>query len=218
MSDNPHGKKRWYDQQATVSKSITLLETFPSDFQTILGESIIELAENEFNINEMMAELRSLGPEKVLSLFKSKSKRRATDQVSQVHRAMNYMFVLPEGPRIFIATHIIGIVSYFYEYFKMCKQEGIQPSANVARQVCRAYLQGDLQDPHIFLTIVRQQIQISTHYSFEYASKANLADTPMPATEFAAKNAEKQKAEAPHQEKVEASEEGLFVRKSRLPD
>jgi len=215
MVDSNNSKKRWYDQQSTVSQSVRLMESFPSEFQIALGESIIELAETQCDIEELMGQLRSLGPEKVLSLFKSKGKRRASDQLPAVHQAMNYLLVLPEGARIFIANHIIGIVDYLYEYFKICKEEGVQPSANIARQVCKAYLQGDLQDPNIFLTIVRQQIQLSNHYSFEYASKKNLGDMePFPVKEI---------VEEPDEEfippvQVEASKEGLFIRQKRLPD
>jgi len=180
MVDGKDSKKRWYDQQATVSKSVTLIESFPVEFQVILGESILSLAENHCQVKELMAELKSLGPEKVLSLFKSKSKRRSYDNQQELHQAMNYLYVLPDESRIYIATHIIALTNYFYEYFKICKEGGVQPSANIARQVSKAYLEGDLHDPNIFLTVVRKHIEVSNHYSFEYTNQPNPEDTANP--------------------------------------
>lgn len=198
MVDGKSSKKRWYDQQQTVSRSVTLMESFPSEFQVILGESIIEIAENQCHVDELMAQLRTLGPEKVLNLFKSKSKRRSYDDKQSVHQAMNYMYILPDGDRIFIANHIIALVDYFYEYFKLCREEMVQPSTNIARQVSKAYLQGDLTDPNIFLTIVRQQIQTSTHYSFEYSSRPGTVA-----------------ASATYEEKLDSSQQGMKIRKEK---
>lgn len=176
MADGKISNKRWYDQQATVSRSVTLIESFPTEFQVILGESILSLAESHCNVQDVMAELRSLGPEKVLSLFKSKSKRRSYDNQQELHQAMNYLFVLPDESRIFIASHIITLGNYFNEYFKICKEGGVQPSSHIARQVSKAYLEGDLRDPNIFLTVVRKHIEVSNHYSFQYANQTNLED------------------------------------------
>lgn len=207
MADISPPNKRWYDKQQTISRSITLLETFPAEFQIILGESIIDLAENQCNVHELMAELRSLGPEKVLNLFKAKNKQRSYDAHQEVHQAMNYMYILPDGDRIYIANHLIALVSYFFEYFKICKAEGVQPSANVARQVSKAYLQGDLHDPSIFLTIVRKQIQLSTHYSFQLTNLGNPA-IPLP-------SAADLIATADFDEKIGESKQGLKIQREK---
>lgn len=201
MPETQPSKKRWYDQQQAVSKSVSLMESFPSEFQIILGESVIELAEEQCHVKAIMTELRSLGPEKVLNIFKSKSKRRTSDAHQEIHQAMNYMYILPDGDRIFIANHIIALVGYFFEYFKLCKEEGVQPSANIARQVSKAYLQGDLNDPNIFLTIVRKQIQLSTHYSFQ--SNLNPSGQALEPV-------------ALYDEKVDASKQGMKIRQDKL--
>jgi hypothetical protein len=207
MADITPPKKRWYDRQQTISRSVTLLESFPAEFQIILGESIIDIAENQCRVNEVMAELRSLGPEKVLSIFKSKSKQRNLDAHQEVHQAMNYLYILSDGDRIYIANHIIALVSYFFEYFKICKTEGVQPSANIARQVSKAYLQGDLHDPSIFLTIIRKQIQLSTHYSFQLTHLGNVEDPVPLLADF--------NRDVMYDEKVDEGRQGLKIRRDK---
>ena len=205
MADGTVSKKRWYDQQATVSKSISLIETFPQEFQVILGESILSLAEDRCQVKELMAELKSLGPEKVLSLFKSKSKRRSYDSQQELHQAMNYMYVLPDESRIYIATHVIEMANYLYEYFKICKEGGVQPSANIARQVTKGYLEGDLHDPNIFLTVVRKHIEVSSHYSFVFANQ--------PQQEEAAERATKTHS---YDEKLQSDRQGMKISREKI--
>lgn len=149
MEEKPSKKLRWYDRQPVVSKSVSLLENFPPEYQAALGETIIELAEKHCSAKDLMNNLRSLGPEKVLSIFKSKSKQRKTDNVQQMHQAMNYMLILPDEDRAYIAGQIIEVVGHVFEYFKHCKDQGVSPSALVVGELCGAYIRrefGTLQD------------------------------------------------------------------------
>lgn len=149
MDQKPSRKLRWYEQQPVVSKSVSLLESFPPEFQVSLGETIIELAEKHCSAKDLMNNLRSLGPEKVLSIFKSKSKQRKTDQVQEVHQAMNYMLILPDKDRLYIAEQIIEVVGQLFEYFKFCKANSTSPNPVVVSELCTAYIRrefGSLQD------------------------------------------------------------------------
>ncbi len=209
MTNLPPEKNRWYDQQPTVSRAVDILNDFPVEFQVVLAVSIVEMAETHCKVNEMMADLRTLGPEKVLSVFKSKSKRRSLDVSKEVHHALNCLYILAEGDRIFIANHLITLGSYLVDYFKICKTEGIQPSLNIAREIAAAYIQGDLHDPAIFLTIIRAQIQLSTHYSFQLTHLGNVNE-PLPAI---SKLMEPSPVE--YDEKLDSNKKGMRIRRDK---
>ena len=102
-------QKRWYDQYDRIAHSIGLIEEFPPPFQRVLGESIIAIAENQCQVKNLMGELRELGPEKVLGLFKSKNKQRKYDSLPEVHQGINYMYILPDEERLLIAEQLIEL-------------------------------------------------------------------------------------------------------------
>lgn len=137
---------RWYDQQQTLSKSVKLLEIFPVEYQEVLGNAIIDLAANHCNAETLMANLRTLGPEKVLNIFKAKGKNRSYDQNETVHKAMNYLYVLPDESRLFIASQVIELTGHLFEYFSICRETGQAPDKETAQSLSQAFIQGQLQD------------------------------------------------------------------------
>lgn len=143
---------RWYDKQQTVSKSVKLLESFPVDYQEVLGDTIIKLAGKHCDAESLMANLRALGPEKVLNIFKAKSKNRGYDKNETVHKAMNYLYVLPEENRVFIATQVIEVVGHLFEYFSICRETGQTPAREVVQSLSNAFVQGQLNDTVEHLT------------------------------------------------------------------
>ncbi len=138
--------KRWYDKQQTVSKSVKLLETFPVEYQEVLGDTIIRLAEKHCQVDELLANLRALGPDKVLSIFKAKSKSRGYDQNDTVHKAMNYIYVLPDEGRIFIATQVIEVVGHVYEYLMICRETSQAPATEIVQSLTNSFVRGQLKD------------------------------------------------------------------------
>ncbi len=132
---------RWYDQDPTLSKSVQLIDTFPSEIQSIVAEAIMQLAERECNIKELLDNLRSLGPDKVLGMYKSKNKRRRYDGNSSVHQALNYMFILSDNNRLFMAGKIIEIVNHIYDYLRICKTFRKLPDPDDIQAVVDAYLE-----------------------------------------------------------------------------
>lgn len=132
---------RWYDQDPTLSKSVHLIGTFPNEIQGIVAEAIMRLAERECNIKELLENLRSLGPDKVLGMYKSKNKRRKYDGNGTVHQALNYMFILSDSNRLFMAGKIIEIVNHIYDYLRICKTFRRLPDPGDIQAVVNAYLE-----------------------------------------------------------------------------
>jgi hypothetical protein len=164
QSENSQPKafqKRWYDQYDRIAHSIGLMEEFPPEFQCVLGESIIAIAENQCQVKNLMGELRELGPEKVLGLFKSKNKQRKYDSLPEVHQGINYMYILPDEQRLFIAEQLIELVDSFQKYFALCRKSGQEPRVMLASQLSKTYLQEGKQATEAWLSQAQMDVSAS---------------------------------------------------------
>lgn len=123
----------------------------------MIAEAVILLAEREFAADKRMANLRSLGPEKVLGIFKSKNKRRQADQNPNVHQAMNYLYVLPEEDQRRIADRMIEIINHIFEYLQICSQARIAPLAETVGDLTRIYVYEGTEETTRQLNRLRQQ-------------------------------------------------------------
>ncbi len=152
--------KRWYEQHKTVLKSVELLETFPEEIQVVIAEGIIRLAERECQANEALSNLRSLGPDKVLGIFKSKNRRRTYDKTNPVHQAMNYLFILSEQNRVFIANQVIELVNLIYEYLKICQMYQVSAQLEEVSEMVRLYMEGGTVEAYQMLEASRKRLQL----------------------------------------------------------
>src|SRR5690242_14856760 len=88
--------KRWYDRQPKLSQAFKLIILLPDEVRSIISESLMLIANREFNANERENSFRTLGHDKILGLHKSKNKRREYDQNELLHKAMNYLYILSD--------------------------------------------------------------------------------------------------------------------------
>lgn len=153
--------QRWYDRHKTVSKSVKLLETFPLEIQAIIADGIVMLAERECQAHELLANLRSLGPEKVLGIYKSKNRRRSYDRNSTVHEAMNYLYILSEENRLFIANQVIELVNFIYDYLKSCRQYKLDARTDDVAELTKTYIESGAADAQQLLEQLQQRFSTS---------------------------------------------------------
>ena len=135
-------KKRWYDQNKALSASIPMLETFPIEIQALIADSMIVLAERECRADKLMDELKSLGAEVVLGLYKSKNKRRVYDSNPSMHKAMNYLYILPDANRTFMGEQIRDVIQHVYAYFQTCKAASVEPSLQDVGAITKTFAHG----------------------------------------------------------------------------
>jgi hypothetical protein len=141
-------------------KSVELLETFPGEIQAVIAEGIIRLAERECQANEALSNLRSLGPDKVLGIFKSKNRRRGYDKNNPMHQAMNYLFILSDQNRVFIANQVIELVNFIYEYLKICRMYQVSARLEEVSELIRLYLEAGTVEAHQMLEDIRKRLQL----------------------------------------------------------
>jgi hypothetical protein len=156
MSDAPF-YNRWYDRHVNLSLAVKLLLLFPDAVQSIVCEAIMLIADREFDANEKMKSFRTLGRERILGLYKSKNKRRDYDQNELMHRAMNYLFILSEDNREFMADHILKMVQYIEHYFQTCHRAQMNPSPETIADITRTYMENGGKETEQFLHQLREE-------------------------------------------------------------
>ncbi len=135
---------RWYDINPKLSRASRLLFTFPDAVQSIISEAIMLIADREFKEKKWQSNIRSLGKEKILGLHKSKNRRREYDENPLLHQAMNYLFVLSEEGREFMAEHILKMVQYIQNYLELCSEAQTPPEEETLALITKEYvLRGD---------------------------------------------------------------------------
>ncbi len=156
---DPTFHKRWYDKDETVSKAVRMLESFPGEIQTVIAEGSLKLAERECKIRELMANLKSLGPEKVLGIHKSKNKRRYYDENPTVHNALNALFILSDENRLFLARHVLDIMNYIVEYMRVCKGYQVDPELEDISTLVNTYVETGAEEARILLKKIGERFK-----------------------------------------------------------
>ena len=170
-------RRRWYDADATVSKAIRTMESFPGEIQGIICEGTLKLAERECRVKELMANLRSMGPEKVLGIHKSKNKRRQGDSSVVIHNAMNAMFVLSAGNRQLIAVQVLEIMNYILEYMQACKGLQVDPTAEDIANITDTYVELGPEEVKALLTTITERFKRSLKKAMEKPTSSKVDET-----------------------------------------
>ncbi len=151
--------QRWYDKHKSLGKCIELLESFPPEIQSIIAEGIITLSERECQAHEILQSLKSMGAEKILGMYKSKNKRRSYDNDPTLHRAMTYLYVLSEENQLFMASQIMDLLNYIYDYLKTCKAFEADPTVEEVASVTRTFVDSGSSEAKQFLEQVRTEFK-----------------------------------------------------------
>jgi hypothetical protein len=150
-------KKRFYDQDPSVSQAIELLLIFPEEMQAVIADGLSTIAEQEFRANEMINDFKSMGSDKVLALYKSKQKKRKYDKNPTVHRAMNYMMILSPENRVIISKKILEMITFLQGYLITCKNLTTAPSLNGVERIRDVYVQFGPDDVRHFLAAMQEE-------------------------------------------------------------
>lgn len=149
--DTPNLNRRWYDRRTEHSSCVRLIEAFPDDIQVVIAEAIIYLSEEEFRIQELMTSLKSLGPEKIMGIHKSKGKKRHADRLPEVHKALNYFYILSDPQRDILVRYVGDMVKVFYAYIDHCRKSGYPLQMEEIRALASTYQRQGLQASQVLL-------------------------------------------------------------------
>ncbi|MEB3245783.1 MAG: hypothetical protein VKJ06_07350 [Vampirovibrionales bacterium] len=156
ISAQNHSNQRWYDAYPDLQKSLVILAAFPPQILEIVAEGVVEMAERECRANDIIKNLRTLGKDKILALHKSKHKRRFYDVNPQLHKAMNYIFVLSENNRLYMAKKMMELIDFVFDYLKACSSVQHVPCRDEIGNLASVYVRKGGAEAREFLEAVRQ--------------------------------------------------------------
>lgn len=157
----PTPKRRWYDQDELIAYFVHTMEAFPNEVQKIIAEGITQLADDQFQANEILESRRTIGREKVLALFKSKQYQRKYDGQPLFHKAMNYFFILNERNRKTIVQKSNEVLNFSVDYFQMCETYEQDPDLKQVSTITHSCLREGGEKAQLFLRGVKEAFQRS---------------------------------------------------------
>lgn len=128
------GFTRWYDVKPELSQAVRMLEKVPAVYQHQICLVIIEQVENALLDKKFDGSLKKHGSDKILGLFKSKSKRRWYDDDPVVHKAFNYMYLMDDKARYEAAMKIIISLNVLKQVLSGISQANPLQTAHIASQ------------------------------------------------------------------------------------
>ncbi|MDX2085986.1 MAG: hypothetical protein SFZ03_11425 [Candidatus Melainabacteria bacterium] len=113
---------RWYDEDPAVSQLVRSLRTLPPDCQQVFA-LLLSGTSDVWHQERLQDHLRvlSVGVDRHLSLWKSKSKRRWYDRDPLMHRAMNHLLLLEPYQRKTLAERLNPAVEAVVGYVSQCQ-------------------------------------------------------------------------------------------------
>ncbi len=142
MSERP--SKRWHDQYENINQAVKGMEALPPEYQTIVAQAINLIAENNLTAEEAV---RSIGKDKIMSLFKSKQKQRSYDKNTDFHKTMNYLHALAERERRTLGQLFLDLTAGTVKYVSNCRERGMDPQREVIENMAQLFMHSN-GSPH----------------------------------------------------------------------
>lgn len=153
--------RRFYDGERVVGEAINLTRQLPKEMQDVIATGLSFVAIQEYQADRRLGNLKSLGSEKILPLYKSKNKRRDYDQVSEFHTALNYLQVLETNERQNVSLRVLDLAKFALEYLDKCKFTALLPDKKKLERVRDAYLKLEKGKASEYLKAVHQELKNS---------------------------------------------------------
>jgi hypothetical protein len=136
-----------------------LLFKFPPDIKSILARGFCAIAENDFDAHILIQDLKSLGQEKVLSLYKSNLKRREYDHDPYLNRAMNYLMILSPDNQFFLASKVMDMLAVVRDYMVLCKKHSTAIQLKLVEKITRICVTCGLEEAAEFVVQIRRELE-----------------------------------------------------------
>ena len=155
-------RRRWYDARPILFHALELLESVPHEVCVIVAGEINHFAEAEYGAHRLMeqSELKNIGKEKVLALYRSKNRQRHLDQCAALHKLLNYLFVLPEKQQYSLATQILGVSAIVYDYCSTCRVFEREPQVDEIRRLSNLYFGSGIDGAKGALELLKAELRL----------------------------------------------------------
>lgn len=150
---------RFYEKNPTVKQAVTTLLGFPEDIRSVLAKGMCAIAENDFSAHIRIRDLKSLGKEKVLALYKATQKRRDYDRDPYLSRAMNYLMILEPPDQFFLAVKVNDLIHVVGEFVNLCKQYAQKVQLAIVERITGIYVHCGLNEAEELITTIHGKFE-----------------------------------------------------------
>lgn len=195
---------RFYEKNPAVNQAVTNLFSFPADIRSVMAKGMCAIAEADFNAHIHIQDLKSLGKDKVLALYKSQDKRREYDKDPYLSKAMNYLMILESSNQFFLALKVNDLIGVVQEFISLCKEYAQTVQLEIIERITNVYVRCGLNET--------QDLLAAIHTKFKYYFSKNKQTSSPPLS--SAKISVELKSETPHlqEESIAFRESGMRLR------
>ncbi|MCA9799286.1 MAG: hypothetical protein KC474_07030 [Cyanobacteria bacterium HKST-UBA04] len=155
--------RRWYDGESGLVQFLATLNLFPRPAQEIVCNTVNELLEKQYHVNQLMSGYRSLGFEKVKRLQFSKLKRRDYDEYLYLHNTINYLGLLSDENLQILLDLMNDLLRYDIDYLNLCKQYDKTASLNDLQHIATTFFRQGGNAVKVFLTAVEKAFSLDNY-------------------------------------------------------
>jgi hypothetical protein len=148
---------RFYEKNPTLKQAVESLFRLPGNVRSVVAKGFNRIAERDFNVNLILGDIKSLGAEQTLALYKSRLNRRPYDEDPHLHKAMNYLMVMPPSDQWFIAKKLQEMVVVMEDYLHICKTHSLPVQIKIAEEIAATYVDYGLMECKEILTTVKRE-------------------------------------------------------------
>jgi hypothetical protein len=152
-------QQRFYEKTPIVKQAVDAMFLFPGDIQGVIARGFSLIAEKDCKAKEMMDNLKTLGTDKVLAMYKSKQKKRHYDQNPDTHQAMNYLMIMNPESQVFIASKVIEMMGFMQEYLQLCKTYAQSPERESIHAISDTYVHQGPKEARVFLSSLNTEFR-----------------------------------------------------------
>ncbi len=150
---------RFYEKNPTVKQAVTTLFKFPAEIRSVLAKGMCAIAETDFNAHIRIQDLKSLGKDKVLALYKSQEKRRDYDTDPYLSKAMNYLMILEPPDQFFLAVKVNDLINVVSEFMILCHQHAQKIQLAVIERLTGTYVHCGLNEAEDLLHTIQHKFE-----------------------------------------------------------
>jgi hypothetical protein len=183
------GKKRaysrWYDTRPPVQQSLGLIVLFPEPLQAPIAQGMIEVANNRFKAEKTLQNLKCLGKDQVMALYKTNKRQRQLDQCQHLLRLCRYLLILPPDKGDDLCEKMIRLMRLIGRYIRHCQHHDLLTDVTVAKELIKMFTFRSEQAAVTVLTELEHSAgtQLDTLQTYN-ALKAIFSEDRLIATDF----------------------------------
>jgi hypothetical protein len=152
-------RQRFYERDPSLKQAVETMLLFPEDIQEIIAAGFSEIAQRDYQLKEILDNLKSLGADTIMAFHKSKRKQREYDKNPVVHKAMNDLRVISPENQVLLARRTLELMGCLQNYLKLCKQFNMPPRKDILQSIAVAYIDGCVHQANMQLNQVGRKFE-----------------------------------------------------------